>query len=56
MKVAGLDKYGRHKVAPIHGNKSAEEVKALFQELIGPMITESSRPITALSKRPSQCQ
>jgi hypothetical protein len=55
MKVAGLDKFGRHKIVPVSAHKSVEEVKALYQELIGPMITESNRPITASTKQSFKC-
>ncbi|XP_058211507.1 uncharacterized protein LOC131323676 [Rhododendron vialii] len=55
MKVAGLDRFGRHKIVPVSAHKSVEEVKAFYQELIGPMITESSRPITASTKRSFKC-
>ncbi|XP_058217452.1 uncharacterized protein LOC131328531 [Rhododendron vialii] len=46
-----LDKYSCHKIVPVSAHKSVEEVKALYQELIGPMITESNRPITASTKQ-----
>lgn len=45
MKVAGLDKYGRHKVVSLSPQASAGELRNLFQELVGP---ESSRPIAPM--------
>lgn len=43
MKVAGLDKYGRHKTVALSAQTSAEELRTLFQELVGP---DNSRPIS----------
>ena len=42
MKVAGLDKYGRHKVITIPAQASGEDLKALYDELIGPAV---ERPV-----------
>ncbi|KAH7840790.1 hypothetical protein Vadar_021636 [Vaccinium darrowii] len=43
MRVAGLDKYGRHKIVPLASKSSSEDLKKVYNKLIGP---EFHRPIT----------
>ena len=47
MKVAGLDKYGRHKVVSISPKATADELHTLFEELIGPT---AERPIVPMKR------
>ena len=47
MKVAGLDKYGRHKVVSISPRATADELHTLYEELVGPT---TERPIVPMKR------
>lgn len=50
MKITRTDKYGLPKAVTLSNKTFLEEVKKMYQELVGPIITEVNRTITTIVK------
>ena len=50
VKITGTDKYGRPKAISLSSKTSIEDLKEVYSQLVGPMITEVNRPITPIIK------
>lgn len=45
MKFAGLDKFGRPRVITVNRESLEEDLKKVYKDMVGPMVTEINRPI-----------